>query len=402
MADMLQEEIHQALEALYDNVTLAGCALVQRFPEVAALPDPVERAMRLRAIVLEAIEILRPLRHAAFGSLESRSCDVLTLRYLEKLDMAAMINELSLGRRQVFRDLRQAEERLATILGAWAGKPETAGRAEQAPDTLSSELAMLASQPVQVQLEGVMREAVGLVGPLAQAFGVKLSCRYPGERDLVTADRAILKQVLVQLLSWAIKHAQPSELKMATTSDERLACLSLLFRPAGDDEGKGVIAEIERIAASQRIGLELHRSHDAYDVRVAIRRQQQPATVLVVEDNPGAVELYRRYLSGGGWQVLHAAEPRLTLDIARRSRPDAIVLDVMMPKMDGWSVLQALKQHEETRAIPVIICSVVEDRELSQTLGARASLKKPVSQGDFLAALHQCLLGRAGRFRLPG
>jgi Amt family ammonium transporter len=71
--------------------------------------------------------------------------------------------------------------------------------------------------------------------------------------------------------------------------------------------------------------------------------------------------------------------------------PDVIVLDVMMPGMHGWEVLQRIRNHPQTAQIPVIICSVVNNPELAQALGASTFLPKPIRQEDVLTAL-----GRVG------
>jgi CheY-like chemotaxis protein len=69
--------------------------------------------------------------------------------------------------------------------------------------------------------------------------------------------------------------------------------------------------------------------------------------------------------------------------------PDAIVLDVMMPEMDGWELLQRIRTSPRTTDVPVIICSVFNDPELAYSLGVSLFLPKPVSQKDVLTALRQ-------------
>lgn len=71
--------------------------------------------------------------------------------------------------------------------------------------------------------------------------------------------------------------------------------------------------------------------------------------------------------------------------------PQAIVLDVMMPQVDGWEVLARLRQHPGTARIPVIICSVLADADLAAALGAMAVVPKPVTRQAFLSALDQTL-----------
>jgi CheY-like chemotaxis protein len=67
--------------------------------------------------------------------------------------------------------------------------------------------------------------------------------------------------------------------------------------------------------------------------------------------------------------------------------PQAILLDVMMPQVDGWKVLARLRQHPATEQIPVIVCTIMAQEELALALGAGGFLRKPVSRQDFLDAL---------------
>jgi CheY-like chemotaxis protein len=83
------------------------------------------------------------------------------------------------------------------------------------------------------------------------------------------------------------------------------------------------------------------------------------------------------------------AAPSETLAKAHELQPAAIILDVLMPGVDGWSVLQALRSSSELRQIPVIICSVINDPELAAALGAAVSLKKPLSRLELIEALQQ-------------
>ena len=120
-------------------------------------------------------------------------------------------------------------------------------------------------------------------------------------------------------------------------------------------------------------------------------RTSVAARILVVEDNPGAVELYRRYCTGTGFEVVAVPDARLVWDMVRVNHPDVVVLDIMMPHVDGWRVLYRLKQSPETQKTPVIVCSVIDDPALAEALGAEAYLRKPVCQSEFMGALKRCL-----------
>jgi CheY-like chemotaxis protein len=109
--------------------------------------------------------------------------------------------------------------------------------------------------------------------------------------------------------------------------------------------------------------------------------------VLVIEDDPGAVRLLRETLEGVSWRVRAAADGETGIAAARERRPDAIVLDVLLPGMDGWDVLRTLKADAALRDVPVLMLTVVDEREVGLALGAADYLVKPVERGALLARL---------------
>ncbi|MGA7214129.1 MAG: response regulator [Terrimicrobiaceae bacterium] len=102
--------------------------------------------------------------------------------------------------------------------------------------------------------------------------------------------------------------------------------------------------------------------------------------VLVIDDDQDATELLKRSLSKAGYGVVVAYSGAAGLEIARKLRPAAITLDVMMPGMDGWSVLTTLKSDPATASIPVIMVTMLQDRQFGFTLGASEFLTKPIDQ----------------------
>ena len=109
--------------------------------------------------------------------------------------------------------------------------------------------------------------------------------------------------------------------------------------------------------------------------------------VLVIDDDLGAVDILQRKLEKLGYAVISANNGATGIELARSRRPAAITLDVMMPGKDGWSVLSELKSDPQTSDIPIIIVSMVQDRELGYTLGAAEYLTKPIDQKKLVAVL---------------
>jgi CheY-like chemotaxis protein len=100
--------------------------------------------------------------------------------------------------------------------------------------------------------------------------------------------------------------------------------------------------------------------------------------VLVIDDDPPTRDLLSRFLTRDGYVVRTAGDGEAGLALARTLRPRAILLDVMMPRMDGWAVLSALKADRDLADIPVIMISIVHEKNLGLSLGAAEYLTKPI------------------------
>jgi CheY-like chemotaxis protein len=119
--------------------------------------------------------------------------------------------------------------------------------------------------------------------------------------------------------------------------------------------------------------------------------------VVVIEDDRPSLELLTVYLDGVVAGVTVAKDGPSGLDAVRRVRPDAVLLDIRLPGMDGWKVLEELKGDPATRDIPVVVVSIVDERARGVALGAAAYLVKPVSRDGLVSALAG--IGQEGRGR---
>jgi CheY-like chemotaxis protein len=108
---------------------------------------------------------------------------------------------------------------------------------------------------------------------------------------------------------------------------------------------------------------------------------------LVVEDDFKSADLIRLQLEAEGFQVLHAASAEAALALAVQQPLALITLDVMLPNMDGWELLNRIKQVPDLRRIPVVIISIVADRNRGFSLGAAAVMQKPISRQELYESL---------------
>jgi CheY-like chemotaxis protein len=109
----------------------------------------------------------------------------------------------------------------------------------------------------------------------------------------------------------------------------------------------------------------------------------------VIDDEPAVRDLMQRFLTREGFRVVTAPGGEEGLRRARELRPEAITLDVMMPGMDGWAVLSALKADAAVADIPVIMLTIVDDKNLGYALGAADYLTKPIDRERLVTVLER-------------
>lgn len=149
------------------------------------------------------------------------------------------------------------------------------------------------------------------------------------------------------------------------------------------------------VGSTFTIDLPVHVSETAAEdnaptTQSTITAQQGGDLVLVIDDDPGMLELMGRLLTREGYRVVTAATGEEGLDIVKHQRPQAVILDVLMPRTDGWSVLSSLKADDQTRAIPVIVLTMLDDSEMAFALGAADFMTKPVDRQQLAASLRRC------------
>ena len=126
---------------------------------------------------------------------------------------------------------------------------------------------------------------------------------------------------------------------------------------------------------------------------VASESAGAPETVLLIEDDRHSAELLAVYLEGAGYRTALARDGAEGLELARQLRPCAVVLDIVLPRIDGWDLLARLKADPATASCPVVIVSMLDQRGKGFALGAADYLVKPVERDELLEALARCIPG---------
>ena len=135
------------------------------------------------------------------------------------------------------------------------------------------------------------------------------------------------------------------------------------------------------------------RTEVPVEASLAALVSQGTDTVLVIDDDESAREILARGLAKEGFRVLGAASGEEGVKLAREHRPDVITLDILMPGMDGWSVLRMLKHDPQVADIPVVLITMVDGRDMGKALGAADYLSKPIDRERFAAVLRKYKCG---------
>ena len=383
-ADFVQQ-VKQVLENLYDFPYLQRHPLAQQVAEAESATAEAA-SQRLRREFMAAIETLNPGDTVSFLAPQARTYNLLHLHYVEGITVQETANELGISSRQAYRDLRQAEESVATLL--WA-KSHASKQKEVRARTISSvhaEMERLDTQPHFKDTRALLRIAQQAVERLALQKGIELRIDTPAVPIAVLADPTVAQQILVGTLSQAIQQAQSNWMDVRLARDQDHVSLTLRYILAEETPlTNRVLSQL-----IERLGwmIKQEQSEDG----LYIECLQIPAygpTILVIDDNEGLVELLERYLTDQACRVVAATSGQEGLRLAQELKPNAIILDVMMPEMDGWEVLQRLRTSSINDNIPVIICSVFNDPELAHSLGASFLLSKPIRRDDILTVLRQ-------------
>jgi CheY-like chemotaxis protein len=291
-----------------------------------------------------------------------------------------------------------------------------------------------------VEIVPMLEDVRAIIVPLAEKNGNAVDYRLADNLGSMRTDRTKLKQSLLNILSNANKFTENGRVTLVA---ERIQNGRTAVRFAISDTGIGMSEEqLGRLfqafsqaetTTSQKyggtgLGLVITRNFcqllggdvtvaskpgegSTFTITLPDRSTTQPqvksidapqitgevhaTTVLVVDDDPAARDLLTANLKGAGYRLIQAASGTEALNLARMVRPDAITLDVLMPKPDGWDVLTALKADAQLRDIPVIMVTVLSERGIGLSLGAVEVLTKPVDRAQLSALMHS-LLRREG------
>jgi len=409
-------ELERALQHLYDPVFLRSSPLME-----CLLRAERRSPTAFRGLVTEAIRRLQPSPTVPPQSRAWTIYQVLTMRYLEQLSQEEVGANLAYSARHIRRLEIAAVQELAD--GLWSRCDEVpVALSALAPDerrddggdapregapsvaawaSREDELGRLAqSAPAAaVHLGQAVRRAMDVVAPLAQSGGVRVVVEDRGEDCQAMAQATVLRQALVSLFTAGVSEAQGGEMLVRLSVDDGDPTVRVEARGACVGEERGAeVREYLRVTAelAQGFGGSLGVSDvagAALAATLTIACHGSPL-VLAIDDNADALRLYERFLAGTRFRLLVTSDPEEGLELAVGLGVGAVILDIMIPDVDGWELLGRLRAHPALSDVPLIVCSILPHERLSTCLGAARFLRKPIGREGLLAALEGALRER--------
>jgi PAS domain S-box-containing protein len=288
--------------------------------------------------------------------------------------------------------------------------------------------------PVTLQLDALVEVCLRTVEPMIKSERLHLIKALEADLPPLLTDQDRLKQILVNLLSNAVKFTAEGSVTVSARRQDGVVALAVtdtgIGLPADKlemifEEFRQVDSSIARTYGGTGLGLSISRRlarllggdlsvestigvGSTFTVTIPLspdpapppmcstrfparegptNHPDAPKVVLAIDDDPDVIYLLRENLAEAGYHVVGALSGMEGLQKARELRPYAITLDILMPQPDGWQILHELKADVATRAIPVIVLSIVDHKNLGYRLGAFDYLLKPFDRDTILAAL---------------
>ena len=366
----------------------------------------------LQHILTDAVEALKPDDSVPPGTNAWRLYHILYYRYIEQFTQREVATDLALSIRQLRRQEKIALEVLADYLwdhynvadrshlliaqaddqtddqdsSASVGTPSREQELAWLERTIPSEL---------VDVKALIQTVLETVQPLAQRLDVFVAWDVPDNLPSLNVQLTTVRQALLHIVTIAARRIPRGRVELGAEILSRRTGIHIqvVAQRAGasfvDENVGGNLGIAQKLIEISGGSLETTLdtgSETPFTASIVLPTTEQ-VPILVIDDNADTLRLLQRYLSGSRYRFTGTVDPQEALTLAEQLAPEIIVLDVMLPGIDGWELLGRLREHPKTRDAAIIVCTILPQEQLALTLGAAEFIRKPVNRRALLAAL---------------
>lgn len=387
--DSFENLVKDALSNMFDYAALETHPLMD-----AGIRPPNEyrgsRGDYLKNVLLECINSLKSRDiDFDFFSIEWRSYVILSQRYIENINSHELAKKLLLGERQIRRSQKKAIRAVALIL--WDRLHSQKGNIPDETETNSFVI-----NRENINLNQVVRSIIDLFQNNFERESVVVDFDISQDSLTVNSDRIILRQIIIRIFNLLLQKTDCHHIHLSMQQHAEDVQLLINLPGATFDMDQFLTFlhseenQINQWLKDLNMQLEGMPSPRGFQLIVRFIGQEKKL-ILVVDDQEPALKMYERYLSKTNFKIYGLSKATKVLYKAIELNPALILLDIMMPKLDGWEILQSLRLNEKTKHIPIIVCSAWGEPELAKSLGANFFLRKPIVQKELLDILESVI-----------
>jgi CheY-like chemotaxis protein len=389
--------LHEALNHLSDPKKLLASPMVG----LLKLSNRPDKIMALQNILIDAIKSLQPPSDSPSNSKAWRQYESLFYRYIEGFSQQEVAEQLNLGVRHLQREQNSALEILADSLIRQFTINEGPNNQNiinnNSPDFIEAEEAELAwlkeysiNSPLEVQ--PALASIFETISIIAKDHNVQIKVNIQENLQGLAIHPVAFNQIMLNLLTVGVTLAENGWISVAAILTNDVVGIEIQTTKFTNNSFASLNELTIKIRMAQRLlsicsgKLEVSETFSLFRATLTIPIFDRQI-LLVIDDNPDTLQLFERYCSNTRYQVIPCQDPSEIMDLVKKQAPDIIIIDVMMPQIDGWLVLSRLRIHPLTASLPIIICTILPQEELAFSLGATGFLRKPVNRQEFLKLL---------------
>jgi CheY-like chemotaxis protein len=403
--EQFEHELQKAATHLYDptyQVSAAFCTLMGCNPQNGALT--------VQSAIIQAIEALEP---EPTTPPSARTCQIYALlysRFVLKLTREETAISLHMSVTSIKRLQREAVHTLARVLwernrvrdltdDGYLEQPGTQQIEDETPElqapswssqTKRALASLQASAPDAVSdVERVINGVLELMSVLAAEHSVDVEIGFVQQGLVAAVHPSVLRQVLITALGRLAQYTATGQIAIYAGLEDGNVNISLTG-PVTSQKTPTESDLVHDLLAPEDISVEACVDDGHVFLWLKLPSTGK-ITVLAVDDNPDMIRFYRRSTEGTSYRIVHISRGQDLFEAVKATAPDVILLDVILPDVDGWELLMHLHEHPVSRWTPVIVCTVVREENLALSLGAALHLSKPLQPRQLIRALDQVL-----------
>lgn len=377
--------LRSALHHLYELDELRRNPLAT----LLGVAERVDAASGLQKILLDSIDSMQPESSEPPQSNQWTIYEVLFFRYVRGYSREAVADQLGISDRQLSREQRTALETLA--LHVW--KTYHLESQQQIGTTQASEWVESLPPETSSAWKPILLSVLELLTPLMEEQEVRVQISEDEPLPDLLVSQMMLRHSLLNILGMLIPLSSPHPLLISPSVSGQSLILTIQVPQIFTDAiSVSPAIEVARQLVERAGGnLIVDTVDETARVTFSMPALQQ-IPVLVIDDNPDTLLLFQRYVQGTRYSLVGVQQPGEGIRLIEKIKPRIVVMDVMMPELDGWDLLARLRQNRQPSQLQqspcaIIICSILPQESLARNLGADGFLQKPVLPQDFLRAL---------------